>query len=345
MEESVNFNCAQGSFCLNTTLTCTAYKQQGEPCDNLANRCQKNLACDASAQSTCQYIGYAMAGEACSYDNQCVSSNLACTNGTCALKAGAICSEQGDCPYGQFCGLDPTNFNNALCFDNLAEGANCTGPKKFPIRNGCQSGLVCAQDMDNQGSFVCIRPFSRTLNQPCADAAAYFLKNDFPQFTCSFDQGLICGINGTCQPLAPTMTSSTNCTAPNGTCNPYSICACSSFGSPTGQCEIGFAIDAECQSSLINIASCAALHNCKDSNLANNPNSCIYRNCQSEMCSSTCTLPTSVYDNSTCGAITSHSLYENNVMSILCKGAGSLASATSPSIIIAMSLLLIATLV
>eukprot|EP01133_Synstelium_polycarpum_P000431 gene431-513_t len=301
-EDGYAYVCEFGSFCnlgMVDAPVCTKYVGEGGYCDGQMNQCFDDLQCvEQDGASSCQSLGYGIAGSSCNSALECSGNNMICQEGQCTLKNGATCNYDYECPFATYC-----NSTNE-CVPNLAIGANCTHVDGGANSQVCATGLVCSPTTSALDAFTCVEVASKKENEPCIASPDFNFNGHMPHPDCSVTSGLLCIANVCTKPTftpATTNCSSTICSTD------LEICACSAHGSADGICELSTNLNAECQESIQDLIECAQDNECKDTN--NSPstrNSCLFEHCSSYMCNNKCSVKTTVMDKDSCS---SHPLF------------------------------------
>eukprot|EP01133_Synstelium_polycarpum_P005287 gene5287-6129_t len=293
-----------GSYCTirngSDVQQCYSYQKEGEFCDGQAYTCADSLYCGVNATigRSCQSISFAAAGESCQVDTDCSqlydkTPVMVCTNSVCTLKAGEPCAFDYGCPFNTYC-KNPSS-PQAACVATLGLGDQCTSTQI------CSTGLICSPTADGQKS-LCSKPFTKTEGQKCSGDNRLYGDVSIPITDCKVSDGLYCN-DGVCK-LQQQSPSSFNCT--DSKCyysgGGHETCVCESFDNPTGICQLTENLDQECQDSLQDIIDCAIANECRDDVFAQySASSCLFKNCNRQMCNNKCQADTHQFDPETCG--------------------------------------------
>ncbi|KAN0043120.1 hypothetical protein ACTA71_010757 [Dictyostelium dimigraforme] len=289
----VSINCEYGTFCPSSstvfTPVCTKLSGLGEVCGNGFTQCGEPYTCRYSGtdsagnrMNTCAMPSYLGFGESCNADYQC-GSGLSCNNEVCSLLPNVVCTNSGQCPFGQWCNGTTVHNTPVQCQPLLANGAECTDDDQCPYNTYCGTKVG-----DTSGKTFCQSSFNKNQGDSCASHGSRYVEpTSGLRYECSAN--LICASNNnTCQvpdiavPAGDCMDASVSC--------PYSFgsqCQCTSTSQiKTGSCtQLPLNLNSNCQTTVQNLVSCAIAHECPSIEyISLGPDSCIMKNCKSELC-------------------------------------------------------------
>ncbi|EGG24556.1 hypothetical protein DFA_02799 [Cavenderia fasciculata] len=283
-------SCKYGSYCGTNTNTCQTFKKVGETCDvvGVDSQCLYPLACN---NGTCQEVGYAVLGDACSGNSQCVSP-LVCTNNVCSSDK-ANCTSNYECGYDQFCFTHPVSKatwclprieDGQLCSQNFTKITNATTGASTNVTGyfTCSEYSSCTVlNRSNKTIMTCAPRYSAGSLGVCA-ADKFGV-----DYNCNTEAGLLCYkstcVNSTGELTSPTLMCNSTYTRVCG--DNYEVCSCGQKG--VGQCLQSELRSTEafslCGQAKKKLTACASAHRCTYS--ANpSKSSCMITNCSTQFC-------------------------------------------------------------